>query len=419
MAVVNPPPWLQNSGATNTAQLIRTGAGSSIKGPTASTPNTISGKGGVVIRPGTGGTLAVTQNGGGNMSVNVASGVAHVRGTENIYQGGYWVLNDASVNLTVTASDPVAARTDSVYVAIRDAFYSGVNNDAVLAVAAGNPATPTTPPTLPANSLELYRINVRAATTSILTSDLSDRRPWLTAQGGITPLRSFETTDPGTINGDVSFIDPTGLRFWDSTASVWRAYPHFVAALTDITNNATPKTNQIVYLDPYWYKWNGSSWIQAAMPNGLIARGRRSTSSTTTTTIVGVERLDDYAVVGGRSYNIRVTGLFCLSTVAGDRILVEVRFTTDGSTPTTASPVLAGGQLYQVAAAVSGSAANGDGGQIDFEYEPGGSATLSLLVTVSRNSGTGSVSTFSDPTHVLELKIYDSGIGAGDVGTDI
>lgn len=415
MAIVNPPAWLQNSGATNTAQLIRIGAGSSVKGPTVGSPNTISGKGGVVIRPGTGGSLAVTQNGGGNMSVNVASGCCYVRGTENVYQGGHWVLNDASVNLAVTASDPTNARTDSVYIAVRDSFYSGVNNDSVLAVAAGNPATPTTPPTLPVNSLELYRINVRAATTSILTSDLTDRRPWLTALGGISLPRSFEATDAGVIDGDTSYISPTGLRFWDSGAAVWRAYPHFVSTVTDITNNATPKTNQITYDTSlsFWYKWNGSSWLPANMPAGILSRGRRVTASSTTTSEIGVLRLDDVPIAPGRCYEIKTTPLFMDSSVVNDEIFCRIRATFDSSTPTTASTVLSGTfvDVRQTDAALAESKT------IITTYNPAGSETLSLLLCVGRIAGTGSVSVTAD--NAIEMTIVDIGPDPGNTGTAI
>jgi hypothetical protein len=391
-----------------------------VKGPTASSPNTIAGKSGVVVRPGTGGSLAVTQNGGGNMSVNVASGVAYIRGTENVYQGGYWFLNDATVNLAVTGSDPTNNRTDSVYIAIRDQFYSGANNDAVLLVAAGSPSTPTTPPTLPANSLEIARITVVANTTSILTANIADRRPWLTGLGGITPVRSFETTDPGTVDGDVSYVSLTGLRFWDSAASVWRAYPVSVNALTDITSNATPKTDQhtVVTGTNLWYRWNGSAWVYAPIPQGVRAYGKRATTSTGTTSIVGVLRLDDIPIFAGRSYTIMVTGIFARSTVNNDRALIEVRATFDSSTPTTSSIVMVGGQAYQWVI-ISGGSIGQTGSNIDIKYEPVGSETLSVLVTVSRQLGTGTVDLYADSTHKLKIEVTDTGPAVGDTGTSI
>lgn len=418
MALVNPAPWLQNSGNTNTAQLLRLATGH-VKGPTAGSPSTLSGKSGVLPRPGNN-NFAVTQNGGGDMSVNVAAGIAHVRGTESGSQGGYWIVNDATVNKTFTAAHATNNRTDSVYVTIKDQFYSGGVNTSELNVAAGDPSFPTTPPTLPANSFEIARVTVRAATTNILTADISDRRSWIAAPGGITLARSFESTDPGILDGDLSFINPTGMRVWDSAASVWRAYPMFVGSLTDITANATPKTDQHVLLtgDNHWYRWTGSAWAFAPMPQGLVRVGRRSTNSTGTTSIVGVERIDDEPMLGGRAHLVRVTGIHCFSTVANDRALVEVRATTDGSTPTTSSPVLPGGQCYQLCATGGNSV---DGGIIECNVEPApfSNITLSVLLTVSRASGSGTVAMFADSTHTIEVKIYDEGIAAGDTGTDI
>lgn len=210
-------PWLQNSGLNNSAQLMRLAASGLAKGNVTG-PSTIGPKSGCAPN-----SYNVTQNGGGNMSVNVSPGLALVNGTEAFAQGGYWVINDATVNLTVTASSSSANRTDSVYLAIQDDFYSGATHTAILAVAAGNPATPTTPPTLPANAFEVYRITVRQNTTSILTTDLSDRRPWISALGGISAPRSFETALNGTHDGDFRYDQTTGrLDRWDTATSAWQ-----------------------------------------------------------------------------------------------------------------------------------------------------------------------------------------------------
>lgn len=163
----------------------------------------------------------------------------------------------------------------------------------------------------------------------------------------------------------------------------------------------------------------GQKLTAAALNNELkkiLARGRRTTASSTTTTIVGVLRLDDVPILANRSYRIRVSGIFSNSTVPGDRTVTEVRYTTDGSTPTTSSPVLPGAQAYQIVAN-----ANSDTvAAIDIEYEPGGSnQTLSLLVCVARSIGTGSVSLYADSSHVLEIALYHSGDAVGDTGTDI
>jgi hypothetical protein len=154
-----------------------------------------------------------------------------------------------------------------------------------------------------------------------------------------------------------------------------------------------------------------------SVPRGMLMRGRRDTASTTTTTIVGVLRLDDQAILLGRGYEIAVSGIFCTSTVNNDRALVSVRHTTDGSTPTTSSTVIPAGESYQIVTV--GAVTGEDSGTLLIYYAPAANQTLSLLVCVARNSGTGSVGMFADGTHKLDISIKDVGAAKTDTGTDI
>jgi hypothetical protein len=259
MVVINPAPWLQNSGATNTAQLMRLASGGLVSAPVPAT-SSLGGRSGIAIRGGTN-NYDVTQNGGGNMSVNVAPGLAYVRGTQSLTQSGYWIPNDASVNLAVAASHPTNNRTDSVYVAIQDDFYSGGTHTAILAVATGDPLFPTTPPTLPANALEIFRITVLAGTTSILTAQIADRRPFLAALSAIPIIQSFEVADSGNIAGMHRYygIDGAGFQRWDGAA--WR--PGSGLVLASATGNvASPTTGQFMghTTNLMQYRYTGSVW---------------------------------------------------------------------------------------------------------------------------------------------------------------
>ncbi len=151
---------------------------------------------------------------------------------------------------------------------------------------------------------------------------------------------------------------------------------------------------------------------------GIKARGRRDSASTGTTTIVGVLRLDDVPILNGRSYRISATGLFGTSTVNNDRIVITIRYTTDGATPSTTSAILPGGQAYQFIQIVGGSTGE-DLSVLETVHEPGADQTLSLLLCVGRNLGTGTVGLFADTDHKIELKIEDVGVAVGDTGTDI
>lgn len=122
--------------------------------------------------------LIVQQNGSPNMSVNVATGEALIKGTQNLTtQGSYHLINDATVNLTIAASDPTNPRIDIVCAAIQDAAYSGASNQALLQVVTGTPAPSPSPPATPANAIVLAQVAVAANATSIVSGNITDTRP--------------------------------------------------------------------------------------------------------------------------------------------------------------------------------------------------------------------------------------------------
>jgi hypothetical protein len=59
---------------------------------------------------------------------------------------------------------------------VRDAFYSGANNDVIFQVIAGTPASSPVVPTLPDNSISLAEVLVGAAVTQINSGDITDTR---------------------------------------------------------------------------------------------------------------------------------------------------------------------------------------------------------------------------------------------------
>lgn len=137
--------------------------------------------------------------------------------------------------------------------------------------------------------------------------------------------------------------------------------------------------------------------------------GRRtSSSSTTTTSLIGVERLDDFPVYSGRFY-IVAAHIHTTSSTSTDNIRVDLRYTADGSTPTTSSSVMVGGQLYTTPAQKT----------MFVPYVPASDQTLSVLLCVVRDSGVGNVSLYGDATRVTDLMILDFDVSPGDTGTDI
>jgi hypothetical protein len=151
------------------------------------------------------GDLAVTQNGTPNMSVNVAAGAAIIAGDDTpATQGFYFAKNDATKNLTVTAADPTNPRKDIVVAQVRDAFYSGSDNDWRLAVIAGTPAASPSEPSLPNNALKLAVITVAAGATSITTGVITDSRTVAVPLGSTTDPTWASYTPTLTQGGSVS-----------------------------------------------------------------------------------------------------------------------------------------------------------------------------------------------------------------------
>lgn len=143
------------------------------------------------------GNLAVVENGTPNMSVNVAAGAAIIAGDDTpTTQGSYFVKNDATKNLTVTAADPTNPRKDIVVARVRDAFYSGSDNDWLLAVVAGTPAASPAEPALPNNALKLAVITVAAAATTVTNAVITDSRTMATPLGATAdaPWTSYTPT---------------------------------------------------------------------------------------------------------------------------------------------------------------------------------------------------------------------------------
>lgn len=141
---------------------------------------------------------------------------------------------------------------------------------------------------------------------------------------------------------------------------------------------------------------------------GIQKYGRRDSTSSnaTSSTAVGVLRVDSISVVSGRSYVINVS-CHSNSSVGTDNIRVEVRGSTSGNA-TTSSSVLASGQFYDTPRARTWR----------FVYIAGATATLSILLCVARDTGSGNCTLFADGTRNTELWIEDMGV-ATDTGVDV
>ena len=117
--------------------------------------------------------MQVTQKSGTpNMSVDVAAGFAFVPGSAT--DGGvFGVHNDATVNVSITASDPSNPRITLVLLEVDNT----TTYSASITTLDGTPAAVPTPPSITAdNYLLLATIEVPASASSITNADITDER---------------------------------------------------------------------------------------------------------------------------------------------------------------------------------------------------------------------------------------------------
>jgi len=151
----------------------------------------------------------------------------------------------------------------------------------------------------------------------------------------------------------------------------------------------------------------------SVLPLGIIARGQRVTNSTGTTTEVGVLRLDDVPMYAGRTYKIWTSPLWLDTSVANDVAAVNLRHTTDGSTPSTSSTILTAAESVLANIAFPNSVG------MSIDYSPATDTLFSVLLTVSRASGTGTILITGSATLPISVVIEDIGLDPTDTGTDI
>jgi hypothetical protein len=132
--------------------------------------------------------VAVQRAAGANMSVDIGAGEALIQGDSISFQGRYYVLNDATFNLTgFSAAHATLPRIDRVTLRIRDAFHGDAANDVSFQIITGTATSGATLANLtgagavPASQLLLANVLIPAAATSITTGNIdSTVRPLVT-----------------------------------------------------------------------------------------------------------------------------------------------------------------------------------------------------------------------------------------------
>lgn len=157
-------------------------------------------------------SLAVTQNGTPNMSVNIATGWAAIIGTTQTNMGVYVAYNDATVNAAIATAPATNTRIDIVCLTVNDAYYTGSTNNVVVNVVTGTAAASPVAPSTPANSILLAQIAVGTNVTSILTANITDSRVNTTTNLPFVSLTGTQTLTNKTLTTPIiSSISNTGL----------------------------------------------------------------------------------------------------------------------------------------------------------------------------------------------------------------
>jgi hypothetical protein len=149
------------------------------------------------------------------------------------------------------------------------------------------------------------------------------------------------------------------------------------------------------------------------LPQGVIARGRRtSATGNITTTETGVLRIDNIPVYAGRLYRISTSNINMDTSVANDIGVCRIRISTSGAASTSST------QIANIRQTVD-DATNSNIVPENCFYVPGADGTLSVLLSAVRQSGTGNLVIFCSGTDILDLVVTDEGLDPGDTGVVI
>ena len=178
----------------------------------------------------TAGSLQVTERAAGaNMNLDIAAGVAALRGTDATNQGVYLVREDVATleAVTIATADPTNPRHDLVGIQLRDPSEGGTaGRDSIFAVVQGTAAATPVDPAVPDSFLALARVVVGAGVASITDTDINDRR---TVPVKFEALRLLSDADTATGENGVTIgpeggtqlrIDNTGIDMFEGGVRV-------------------------------------------------------------------------------------------------------------------------------------------------------------------------------------------------------
>lgn len=149
----------------------------------------------------------------------------------------------------------------------------------------------------------------------------------------------------------------------------------------------------------------------------VLAYGKRisNSSAATSTSAVGVLRLDDIPIYAGYFYVVEWSAHFKVSS-GGDILYAQVHYTTDGSTPTTSDTVIP--NSYHSAQCPSSSYPESALARAPLPVTSDG--TLSVLLSFGHVSGTSNSYLLSNIySYCTTMTVEITGENVGDTGVDV
>jgi len=238
-----------------------------------------SGTTGIAARPGvrygTGNPLQVNASSG--MSVTVNAGVAFVQGSTSATAGMYTGCLDTTSTLTATTSDPTNPRIDNVIVQ----FVDNGNNTSTgtINIQAGTPAASPVAPTLPANSLLLAQLSVGAGVSSITAGNITDKRVFTVAQGGILPMANVSGGISGPAGLYVDDLSTGRLKRSDGSGNARQPkIGAFAAGYSQVTGGVATNTSSYLTMASVSVTCDGvtevevfAQWLSVSPASGTVA----------------------------------------------------------------------------------------------------------------------------------------------------
>lgn len=157
-------------------------------------------------------------------------------------------------------------------------------------------------------------------------------------------------------------------------------------------------------LEPY----DGSAWVP--VPGTMLAWGQR-TSDKSGTSEVGVLRLDSITCQTGYRYLIQTCPLR-INVVSGETGAARLRYSTSGNAGTSDT------QITMAESNASSSFAPNNSHSLNATLAPG-TVTLSVLLSLVRTGGSGTVTMTGSATQPIELWVTMAGPDPTDTGVDI